>query len=367
MEMRQQLLDAMQFVSEQLARNKNWDQVLPPVLAHLGESAAVDRVVIYQATHDTPGNPGLRHRYEWRSTNGHIADDRLDLSITAFDTERWKALLSQRQLIAGLMSEFPETEQDIFKTYDIQSLAAIPIFFRDDWWGLICFLCTQPRDWSPPELEALNLLSSILGISLDRRRKVEPGFQAEVPLSFATAILENMLHELPAMIGSSLAEMETNLQLTRTKESGTFLQFLQLLLEMREMVVEVVKQRVTSVPTVIPVRDTDAGSIRLLDPAEVACIIRRDRRVFFITGSKVVSTYDTIERLADRLSSCGFFRVNPSALVNLRYIEHLISNGDGSYDVMLKEINGKEYQASITASRARAKELLKLLNYNLSA
>ena len=365
--MRQQLLDAIQFVSEQLARDKNWDKVLPPVLAHLGEAAGVDRVALFQAIEEAPGRPGLRHRYEWRIANGQPTDSRLDLSTPAFDTERWRALLSQRQPITGLINEFPESEQEAFLTHDIQSLAAIPIFFRDDWWGLICFLSTQPQEWSEPEIEALNLMGSILGIGLDRRRRVEPQIQTEVPLSFATEVLENMLHELPTLIGASVPEGEINQRAAAAKDSGSFLNFLQVLLEIREMITLVGKQRITAIPTVIPIRDPEAGSIRLLDPAEVACVIRRDRRVFFLIGGKTVSTYDTIERLGDRLAPSGFFRVNPSALVNIRYIEHLISNGDGSYDIILKEIAGNEYHATITASRSRAKELLKALNYNLSA
>lgn len=61
-------------------------------------------------------------------------------------------------------------------------------------------------------------------------------------------------------------------------------------------------------------------------------------------------TYFTIERLEQRLGDARFFRANPGALINLDYVEHLIPNGDGTYDVLLTDMQG-DVDGSITVSR----------------
>lgn len=104
----------------------------------------------------------------------------------------------------------------------------------------------------------------------------------------------------------------------------------------------------------IPVKDYDEGTVRLLEPAELVYAERRDRRVVLCTENQQFPTYFTIDRLEHRLSNMGFVRANPGTLINIAYIGHMIPNGDGSYDVVLKDPAG----TTITASRSRARSLL---------
>lgn len=121
------------------------------------------------------------------------------------------------------------------------------------------------------------------------------------------------------------------------------------------------QRQVATATRKLPVKDYDEGTVRLLDPEKVVCIERKERRVVLRTVDKEYPTYFTIDRLEQRLSSMRFFRANPGALINLDYVEHLIPNGDGSYDVLLTDIKG-DVEGSITVSRARSKALFDLLN-----
>ena len=106
----------------------------------------------------------------------------------------------------------------------------------------------------------------------------------------------------------------------------------------------------------LPVKDYEEGTVRLIDPATVICVERKDRRVVLRTQDKEFPTYFTIERLAQRLADEHFFRANPGALINMAYVSHLIPNGDGSYDALLNDEAG-ETVSVITVSRSRAKAL----------
>ncbi len=104
----------------------------------------------------------------------------------------------------------------------------------------------------------------------------------------------------------------------------------------------------------IAVKDYKEGSVRLLDPYEIIYAEKDKRHLVIHTGSQSFPTYFTVEKLLGRLSNYGFYKASQSLIVNLNYIEHLIPNGDGTYDIILQ---GKP-KLSLTASRAGAKHIL---------
>jgi PAS domain S-box-containing protein len=105
----------------------------------------------------------------------------------------------------------------------------------------------------------------------------------------------------------------------------------------------------------IAVKDYQEGSIRLLMPSQIIYIERDQRQVVIHTEEKSFPTYFTIEKLEKRLAEFEFYKANKGALININYIEHMIPNGDGTYDLIFK--NKKE--AEITASRSGSKAILK--------
>lgn len=105
----------------------------------------------------------------------------------------------------------------------------------------------------------------------------------------------------------------------------------------------------------LPVKDYDQGSIVLVPTGEITHVDRRDRQVLIHTRERAYRSTQSIERLAGRLEPEGFASINPGALVNLRHVEHLIPNGDGSYDVQLANAE----RTVLAASRNRSRELLK--------
>jgi two-component system response regulator LytT len=109
----------------------------------------------------------------------------------------------------------------------------------------------------------------------------------------------------------------------------------------------------------LPVKDYSEGTVRLLSTDRLICAQRADRRVVLRTLDRDYPTYHSIESLARRLGPDGFFRASAGTLINLAHVEHLIPNGDGSYDVLLRV---GEHTIQATISRGRARELLHLLD-----
>ncbi len=104
----------------------------------------------------------------------------------------------------------------------------------------------------------------------------------------------------------------------------------------------------------IAVKDYKQGSIRLLDPTEIIYIERDGRQVVIHTEANQFPTYFSVEKLEKKLEELAFYKANQGVLVNINYIEHMIANGDGTYDLVMKN----KPKAQITASRAGAKSIL---------
>ena len=130
--------------------------------------------------------------------------------------------------------------------------------------------------------------------------------------------------------------------------------------QLRESLAGMAQSPLRAVTSRLPVKDYTEGTVRLLDPKTVMCVQRSGRRVILQTTEKSFPTYLSIDQLERRLRSEGFVRANRGALLNLSYVDHLIPNGDGSYDALVRDGSG-EMVATITVSRGQAQALLKSL------
>ncbi len=108
----------------------------------------------------------------------------------------------------------------------------------------------------------------------------------------------------------------------------------------------------------LPVKDYSERTVRFLDPKNIVFAQRDSRKVNIYTEDESFPTYYTIDKLENRLKDHGFHKASSGVLVNLNYVEHMIPNGDGSYDLILKLYKEK----MITVSRSCSKEILSTLS-----
>jgi DNA-binding LytR/AlgR family response regulator len=107
----------------------------------------------------------------------------------------------------------------------------------------------------------------------------------------------------------------------------------------------------------LPVKDHTEGTIRFLKPEDILCVERRDKRTEVRTREGKFPTYCTMDALLKRLAPHGFARASRSVLVNLDHVEHMIPNGDGTYDIILEGLAG----LTVAVSRSNARDLLAAL------
>jgi DNA-binding LytR/AlgR family response regulator len=108
----------------------------------------------------------------------------------------------------------------------------------------------------------------------------------------------------------------------------------------------------------LPVKDIDRDTIRLIARHEIAAALRRDRRTWVHTVREEFATYYPLGDLMRWLGGDPFIQVGRHAVVNLRAIEQINHYGDRLYRVQLRDRLGTQ----ITASRTGAARLAAVVN-----
>jgi len=147
-------------------------QVMPDVLARLGEVARVSRAYVFENRFDEEGRLLMSQRFEWSDAetpsemNNALLQD-LPYSEAA---PRWRDVLSTGVPVMGLVKDFPQSEREMLESQGIVSVLVLPIFVQDRWWGFIGFDdCKRERDWEEVDRDMLEVVAALIGTALDRQ------------------------------------------------------------------------------------------------------------------------------------------------------------------------------------------------------
>lgn len=170
---REAILQAVGFAGEQLIGDTHLAASIPMVLSHLGVATHVDRVYIFENTTTSTGTLVTSQRYEWVAPGIKpcIEDPVLqNLPYLEAGLERWVSLLSQQQTVVGAEYAFPPDERMLLEVQQVQSIAVVPIFVGQQWWGFLGFdTCRHERVWHPAEIDALRAAASLIGSTIQAR------------------------------------------------------------------------------------------------------------------------------------------------------------------------------------------------------
>lgn len=168
------ILSAVVFGAQDFLNHDDWSTVLETWLARLGRATDADMVRIFEN-----GKPALDGEYnaslcaEWRAPGieNRLPEDVLQpMKYGAVGCGRWPTVLARGESIVGATADLPSCERPILETQGILSIAVVPVFVGEQWWGFMGFSdCTEARAWLPAELAALSAAAGILGAALARR------------------------------------------------------------------------------------------------------------------------------------------------------------------------------------------------------
>ena len=180
---RDTILRAVSFAAERFLKTTSWKRDLPEVLAQLGRAADASRVYVYENERG-PGDELLMSQVaEWAAPGvvsylDDPANQRYPYRGTGF--ESWEEILGAGGVFQGHAADFPEPVRQDLQLEQVVSIAVVPIFVGDDWWGYLGLdECRRERTWPQAELDALRAAADTLGAAIGRERAERRFSEAE--------------------------------------------------------------------------------------------------------------------------------------------------------------------------------------------
>ncbi len=174
--LRNAVLETISFASEQFLRTTSLPNSVYPLLERIGKAADVSRVCVFENEY-----PNYNHdlclislHYEWvaPTIDPEIHNPLMQqMSLQAMGLGRWEDMLQKGLPVYGQLAAFPTEEQHILVEQGIQSMAMVPIFVAQEWWGCIGMIDhVNTRSWSSIEMEVLKVAANIIGSAIYRYR-----------------------------------------------------------------------------------------------------------------------------------------------------------------------------------------------------
>lgn len=171
---RDAIVDAIARAAHGFLESPTWEEAMPDALAQLGEAAEASRTYVFENVQLPDGSLGFAQRVEWVAPGiSSQADNPRMLSNPWADPafSRWSEPLARGEPFVSLIDDLPGVEQEEPRRQDIRSIALVPIFVGEEWWGLIGFDdCVSERVWSAAEIDALRAAAAIIGAAIHRER-----------------------------------------------------------------------------------------------------------------------------------------------------------------------------------------------------
>jgi PAS domain S-box-containing protein len=191
---RDAILEAVGFAAERFLRSHEPSEVLSEVLERLGEAAGVSRVYVFETETLEDGTSAMTVRSEWLADGVGSLDEPSNHRMPYRDGfARWEAALSSGHPIVGLVSDLPVSERTALRAESVRSLAVVPVFVGETWWGYLGFDdCLEDRAWPVAEVEALKAAADTLGAAIGRARAAQ--LQAETEQRYRV-----LVEQMPAV------------------------------------------------------------------------------------------------------------------------------------------------------------------------
>jgi diguanylate cyclase (GGDEF)-like protein/PAS domain S-box-containing protein len=196
------MLKAVAHSASELLESINLDDAIARVLALIGQTVVVNRVMLCEATSDPSGHLRLIPRYEWVASGGLrlLGDPAVrDIDVNdAFKTAVTSLLVGERVVVSR--EQLSDNYREVAERADIQSVLLIPVMAESKLWGALAFMdpSVPQRDWSWAETDTLATLAGLVGVSTTRARYVKELADANTIVQNSPTVLYRMRGE-PAL------------------------------------------------------------------------------------------------------------------------------------------------------------------------
>ena len=251
-EVQRRLLAFERDTQQAFIRQKPYNEILKV----LGQVSGASRVYVFENHRDERGRLLMSQKAEWCAPAIRPKiDDATGQNLVYDDLfPRWRQILSQNAIIAGIVTEFPESERVLLERQGILSILILPLTVNGTFFGFIGFdNCTEDHPWQASEVDLLR--SAAAAVSLWNE-----SFLAQQALRQSEAANRALLEAIPDA-------------LLRIRRDGTYIDFIP----------------AKNSQNLIPARSFLGKKIAEVLPQKLAIKVSADVEAAFSTGKVQVS------------------------------------------------------------------------------
>ena len=209
---RERYLAALVKVQQILLAQDSQDNHYTEILKLLGQTANASRAYIFKNQGQEAGCLLSRQIAAWSADKVDPAPETSPLPDTrlAEMLPRWAALLEQKGVISGSLTDFSDSEQKTLKARGILAILILPLFVNGQFFGFIGFdNCVEAHSWESAEIDLLKAAAASISIWQERRfaeeklRRYTTALQArnEELDAFAHTVAHDLKNPLSALTG----------------------------------------------------------------------------------------------------------------------------------------------------------------------
>jgi len=196
-----QLLQAVAEATYMLISNNNINEAMGKTIQSLGKKIGVDGVQIYKLRKDKETDFIYADSLVgWLQVTDEIKH-RAPISYNMSSMPNCYKSLAKNEVFFRLIREVEDQLlKRIFQNRNIQSVAAIPVFIADEFWGFVSISDSIERRWTETEFSILKSFAVTLGAAIERirieRQLIIAKDSAEAASKAKSDFMANMSHEL---------------------------------------------------------------------------------------------------------------------------------------------------------------------------
>ena len=169
---RDDILEAVNLISERLIKGALWEENIYDVLDIIGDSVNADRVRIYQFMSEQGCDRKATCRFEWTPQGTtEVTHNLNEIDLRNMGLERWMDTLTIGGMVKSGNERRQGPEHDLMLQEGARSMLMIPILAGYTLWGFMRLDdVEEERTWPPSELDALRTAASTLGAAVQREQ-----------------------------------------------------------------------------------------------------------------------------------------------------------------------------------------------------
>ncbi len=170
---RERYLTALVEIQRRLLATKTNQTDYTKILQQLGVASGASRVYLFENRQDADGNLFMNQRAEWCAPGVCPEIDNPLLQNLSYQEffPRWATALSQGEIINGMVSDFPPSEQAVLAPQGILAILILPIIVSRQFCGFIGFdNCVAAQAWDALEVSLLSAAAAALSLHKESKQ-----------------------------------------------------------------------------------------------------------------------------------------------------------------------------------------------------